>query len=140
MQLKFSVVNVAEQTWNTFSKQVTNSVQQSFVEITERLFKKAVPIHFVNYFIQIIFSVHKCFCDFIIYLFIYNFNWITQYNSTLTPMPSPGRNCYLLLRLKLISRSPLWLGSNIFNFHSGGPSLIPDIILIYAFFLIVKVI
>ena len=44
------------------------------------------------------------------------------------------------IRLKLISRSALWLGSNIVAFHSGGPSLIPDIILIYAFFLIVKVI
>ena len=50
MHLKFLVVNVAEPTWKTFSKQVSNSVQQSFVEITERLFKKAVPIHFVNYF------------------------------------------------------------------------------------------
>ena len=50
MHLKFSVVNVAEPSWNTFSEQVSNSVQQSFVEITERLFKKAVPIHFVNYF------------------------------------------------------------------------------------------
>ena len=50
MHLKFSVVNVAEPTWNIFSKQVSSSVQQSFVEITERLFKKAVPINFVNYF------------------------------------------------------------------------------------------
>ena len=50
MHLKFSVVNVAEPTWNTFSKQVSNSVQQSFVEITERLFKKAVSIQLVNYF------------------------------------------------------------------------------------------
>ena len=47
MYLKFSVVNVAE----AFSKQVNSSVQQSFVEITERLsvFKKTVPIQF-NYF------------------------------------------------------------------------------------------
>ena len=50
MHLKFSVVNVAEQTWNTFSKQVSSIVQQSFDEITERLFKKAVTIDFVNYF------------------------------------------------------------------------------------------
>ena len=77
---------------------------------------------------------------FLIYWFIYNFNWITQYNSTLTSMPSRGKNCYLLLLLILISRSPLWLGSNIIAFYPGGPSLIPDIILIYALFLIVKVI
>ena len=44
------------------------------------------------------------------------------------------------LRLKLISRSPLWLGSNIVAFHPGEPSLIADIILTYALFLIVKVI
>ena len=50
VHLKFSVMNIAEPTWNAFSKQLSNSVQQSFVEITERLFKKAVPIHFVNYF------------------------------------------------------------------------------------------
>ena len=50
MHLKFSVVNVAEPIWNAFSKQVSNSVQQSFVEITDRLFKKAVPINFINYF------------------------------------------------------------------------------------------
>ena len=55
-------------------------------------------------------------------------------------MPSRGRNCYSLLRLKLISRSPLWVGSNIVAFHPGGSSLIPDMILIYALFLIVKVI
>ena len=55
-------------------------------------------------------------------------------------MPSRGRNCSLLLRLKLISRSPLWLGSNMVAFHPWGPSLIPEIILIYALFLIVKVI
>ena len=58
----------------------------------------------------------------------------------LTSVSSRGRNCYSLLRLKLISRSPLWLGSNIVAFHPEGPSLIPDIILIYALFLIVKVI
>ena len=50
MHLKFSAVYVAEPTWNAFFKQVNNSVQQSFVEITDRLFKKAMPIHFVNYF------------------------------------------------------------------------------------------
>ena len=55
-------------------------------------------------------------------------------------MPSRGRNCYLLLKLKVISRSPLWLGSNIAPFHPGGPSLIPDIMLIYALFLIIIVI
>ena len=55
-------------------------------------------------------------------------------------MPSCGRNCYSLLRLKIISRSPLWVESNIVAFHTGGPSLIPNIILIYALFLIVKVI
>ena len=55
-------------------------------------------------------------------------------------MPSRGRNCYSLLRLKLISRSPLWLGSNIVTFHPGGPCLIPDIKLIYALIPIVKVI
>ena len=54
-------------------------------------------------------------------------------------MPSCCRNCYSLLRLRLISRSPLRLGSNIVAFHKGGTSLIPDI-LIYALFLIVKVI
>ena len=48
--LKIIGVNVAEQTWNAFSKQVSSNLQQSVVEITERLFKKAVPIHFVNYF------------------------------------------------------------------------------------------
>ena len=53
MHLKFSVVNVAEPTWNAFSKQVSDSVQQSLVEITEKLFKMAVPIHFVNYFTTI---------------------------------------------------------------------------------------
>ena len=54
MHLKFSVVNLTEQTWNAVSKQVkqvNNSMQKWFVEITERLFKKAVPIHFVNYLI-----------------------------------------------------------------------------------------
>ena len=50
MHLKFSVVNVAAPSWNAFSKQVNNSVQQSFAEITERLFKNAVPKKFVNYF------------------------------------------------------------------------------------------
>ena len=50
MHFKFSVVNIADPPSNTFSKQVSNSVQQSFVEITKRLFEKAVPIHFVNYF------------------------------------------------------------------------------------------
>ena len=50
MHLKFSVVNVVESTRNAFSKQVISSMQQSVDEITERLFKKAVPIHFVNYF------------------------------------------------------------------------------------------
>ena len=50
MDLKFSEVNVAEPTWNAFTKQVISSAQQSFVEITESLFKKAVPVHFVNYF------------------------------------------------------------------------------------------
>ena len=55
-------------------------------------------------------------------------------------MPSRGINCYSLLRLKLISRSPLWKGSNIVASHLGGPSFIPDIILIYVLFLIVKVI
>ena len=40
------------------------------------------------------------------------------------------------LSLKFISRSLLWLGSNIVAFHSGGQSLIPDIILIYALFVI----
>ena len=49
MHLKFSVVNVAEPTLITFSKQVSSSVQQSDVEIAERLFKKDVPIHFINY-------------------------------------------------------------------------------------------
>ena len=49
MHLKFSVVNLADSSWNTFSKQMSNSMHQTFVEITERLFKKAVPIHFVNY-------------------------------------------------------------------------------------------
>ena len=47
MHLKFSVVNVVESTRNAFSKQVISSMQQSVDEITERLFKKAVPIHFV---------------------------------------------------------------------------------------------
>ena len=55
-------------------------------------------------------------------------------------MPSRGRNCSSLLRLKLISRSLPWLGSNIIAFHPGGQKLIPDIILIYAVVLIVKVI
>ena len=55
-------------------------------------------------------------------------------------MQSRGRNCNSLLRLKLIYRSPLWLGSNIVTFHPGGPILIPDIILIYTLFMIVKVI
>ena len=50
MHLKISVVNLADPLWNTFYKQMSNSMQQSFVEITERLFKKAVSIHFVNYF------------------------------------------------------------------------------------------
>ena len=50
MHLKFSIVNVADPSWNAFSKQVCKRVQQAFVEIAERLFKKAVPIHFVNYF------------------------------------------------------------------------------------------
>ena len=54
-------------------------------------------------------------------------------------MPSRDRNFYSLLRLKLLSRSPLWLGNNIVAFHPGGPSLIQDI-LIYALFLFVKVI
>ena len=36
-------------------------------------------------------------------------------------MPSRDRNCYSLLRLKLISRSPQWLGSNIVAVHPGGP-------------------
>ena len=76
----------------------------------------------------------------IIYSFIYNFNRITQYNSTLTSVPSRGRNYYSLLRLKLISRSPLWLETKIVAFHPRGPSLIPDIILIYALFLIIIVI
>ena len=31
-------------------KQVSSSVQQSGVEITEILFEKTVPIHFVNYY------------------------------------------------------------------------------------------
>ena len=43
-------------------------------------------------------------------------------------------------RLKPISRSPLWLRSNIVAFHPGGPSVILDIILIYALFLIFKLI
>ena len=46
---KSPIVNVAEPTWNDFSKQVNSIVQQPFVEITERLFKKVVPIHFINY-------------------------------------------------------------------------------------------
>ena len=33
-----------------FSEQVNSRVQHSFIEITERLFKKAVPIYFVYYF------------------------------------------------------------------------------------------
>ena len=70
-----------------------------------------------------IFSGDKWLYDFIIYKFIYNFNWITQYNSTLTSTPSRDRNCY---SLKLISRSPLWLGSNIVAFHPMRPRLIPD--------------
>ena len=55
-------------------------------------------------------------------------------------MPSRGRNFYSLLRLELTSRSPLRLGSNIVAFHPAGPGFIPDIILIYALFLIVKLI
>ena len=43
------LVNVAEPTLNAFSKQVGSSMQQAVVEITERLFKRAVLIHFVNY-------------------------------------------------------------------------------------------
>ena len=57
MHLKFSAVNVADPTRNALSEQV--SVQHSFVQITERLFKMAVNIHFVNFSLQIIFSGHK---------------------------------------------------------------------------------
>ena len=87
-----------------------------------------------------VFSGHKWLYHFIIYTFIYNFNWITKCNFTLISMPSRGRNCYSLLRLKLISTSPLLLGSNIVAFHPAGTNLIPDVILIYSWFLIVKVI
>ena len=55
-------------------------------------------------------------------------------------MPSRGRNCFSLLRLKLISRSPLWLGSNIVAFHLGWQNLILDVILICVLFLFIKVI
>ena len=67
MQLKFSVVNVAEPIWNAFSKQASNSVQQLFVEITERLFKKAVPIHLMNYF-----TTNNIIWTLLIYDFIIN--------------------------------------------------------------------
>ena len=40
-------------------------------------------------------------------------------------MPSGGRNCYSLLRLKLISRSPLWLGSKIRCLSSRGTEFDP---------------
>ena len=46
-------------------------------------------------------------------------------------MPSRGRNCHSLFRLKLISRSPIWLVSNIVAFYPGGPSLIPINIKLY---------
>ena len=49
IHLKFSVVNVGEAIRNAFSKQLSSSVQQWFVEIMEMLFKKAVPIRFFNY-------------------------------------------------------------------------------------------
>ena len=41
----------------------------------------------------------------------------------------------LHLMLKLISRSPLWLGGKVVAFHQRGPCSIPDITLIYALFL-----
>ena len=62
-----------------FSKQVSNSVQQSIVEITERLFKMAVPIHFVNYFTtnnilwtQMIVRFYNIFNLFTFYIEIHN--------------------------------------------------------------------
>ena len=50
MHLKFSVVNVAEPTCNAFFKEVSNSVHQSFVVVTEKLFEKAVPIEHLKIF------------------------------------------------------------------------------------------
>ena len=41
-------MDVAEATRNAFSKQVSTKYATVIVEITERLFKKAVPIHFVS--------------------------------------------------------------------------------------------
>ena len=80
----------------------------------------AVPIHFVNYF-----TTNNILWTQMIVRFYNIFNLITQYNFTLTSMPSCSRNCYSLLMLKLISRSPLWLGSNIVAFLPGGTEFDP---------------